>query len=146
MENTINKIQFKNRLFLTIQRFNWLIAIIAFIPVLLQLLYVAVAIYVVIRLIILLCFVLITLGLVLLNDKFVEMLKDNDIGPLEPVLEAIASVYSVLYPVLLGVSLVITVSSIIIMYKSKSINKGRIASLTIATILVAFSMLLFYLG
>ena len=138
MEKNLQQMQFKDRLCRTLLRTNWLIAIVAMLPVLSKIFIAVAAIGMAFYYLILIAVTIITLGLFLLNDSF-RALYDVDLSGLQQLSDQIA--------VLAGICAFLSVIVLIVIVRNQDVvHKSRkIVSVTLAVLIVLTATLVYYM-
>ena len=151
MEKKLQQMQFKDRLCRTLLRINWLIAIVAMLPVLskivLSKIFIGVtAIGMAFYYLILIAVTIITLGLFLLNDSF-RALYNVDLNGLQQLSDQIVQVYRIAQPVLAGICAFLSaIVLIVIVQNQDEVHKSRkIVSVTLAVLIVLIATLVYYM-
>lgn len=146
MENTLQQIQFKDRLCRTLLRVNWIVAIAAILPVLSKIFFGIAVIGMAFYFLILIAFTLITLGLFLLDDSFRALYHVNLDG-LQEFSDQIVKAYRIALPVLAGVCVVVSgiILFVILRNQDETHKTGRIVSVCLAFFLLLLAALLYYI-
>ena len=118
MEKNLQQMQFKDRLCLTLLRINWLIAIVAMLPVLAKIFIGVAAIGMAFYYLILIAVTILTLGLFLLNDSFRALYKINLDG-LQELSNQIIQVYRIAQPVLAGICAFLSAIVLIVIIRNQ---------------------------
>ena len=145
MEKNLQQMQFKDRLCRTLLRINWLIAIVAMLPVLSKIFLGVAAIGMAFYYLILIA-VIITLGLFLLNDSF-RALYDVDLSGLQQLSDQIVQAYRIAQAVLAGICAFLSVIVLIVIVRNQDVvHKSRkIVSVTLAVLIVLTATLVYYM-
>lgn len=146
MEKNLQQMQFKDRLCRTLLRINWLVAIVAMLPVLSKIFVVVAAIGMAFYYLILIAVTIITLGLFLLDDSF-RALYDVDLSGLQQLSDQIVQVYRIAQPVLAGICAFLSaIAFIVIVRNQDEVHKSRkIVSVTVAVLIVLIATLVYYM-
>lgn len=146
MEKNLQQMQFKDRLCRTLLRINWLIAIVAMLPVLSKIFVVVAAIGMAFYYLILIAVTIITLGLFLLDDSF-RALYDVDLDGLQQLSDQIVQVYRIAQPILAGICAFLSVIVLIVIVRNQDeVHKSRkIVSVTLAVLIVLTATLVYYM-
>jgi len=113
MEKTLFCLQAKNRLGGTMLRLGWLIAVCAFVPVLLYGMMFAMAFGAVLRIVILTMFVIITLGAILLNEKFLSLFHMENMEQAEVIVQTTSAAYQTIMPIFLVLSVIFLIGNLL---------------------------------
>lgn len=144
MEKYLQQMQFKDRLCRTLLRINWLIAIVAMLPVLSKIFIGVAAIGMAFYYLILIAVTIITLGLFLLNDFF-RALYNVDLN--QQLSDQIVQVYRIAQPVLAGICAFLSAIVLIVIVRNQDeVHKSRkIVSVTLAVLIVLIATLVYYM-
>ena len=142
----MQQMQFKDRLCRTLLRINWLIAIVAMLPVLSKILVGVAAIGMAFYYLILIAVTIITLGLFLLNDSFRALYKINLDG-LQELSNQVIQVYRIAQPVLAGICAFLSaiVLIVIIRNQDETHKTRKIVSVSLVVLIVLIATLVYYL-
>lgn len=142
----MQQMQFKGRLCRTLLRINWLIAIVAMLPVLSKTFIDVAAIGIAFYYLILIVVTIITLGLFLLNDSFRALYKINLDG-LQELSNQIIQVYRIAQPVLAGICAFLSaiVLIVIIRNQDEAHKTRKIVSVSLAVLIVLIATLVYYM-
>ena len=145
-ETGIRRLQFIGRLNGTILRVNWLLAVIALLPLLYKLLTGIVAFGSAIYLMFLLIFVIASLGVLLLNEGFRSLFHTDSLDKVNEFAEQITNFYRVMLPIIFVVSLALFALNLFlsICYADGRSAKGRILSESICLGVMVLALVLFY--
>lgn len=146
MEKTFFRQQAKNRLSGTMLRLGWLIAVCAFVPVLLYGMMFAMAFGAVLRIVILTMFVIITLGAILLNEKFLSLFHMESMEQAEVIVQTTSAAYQTIMPIFLVLSAIFLIGNLLIVCKSGTPQTGRLVSAILSTICTVVAAVIFYAG
>lgn len=146
MEKHFLRLQTENRLGGTMLRLGWLIAVSAFVPALLYGVMFAMALGTVLRALILIMFVIITLGALLLNDKFLSLFRMESMEQAEAIVQTTAHAYQTIMPVFLVLSAVFLIGNLLIIRRSGTPQTGRLVSAILSTAFTAVAAVIFYTG
>ena len=146
MEKNLQQMQFKGRLCRTLLRINWLIAIVAMLPVLSKTFIDVAAIGIAFYYLILIVVTIITLGLFLLNDSF-RALYNVDLNGLQQLSDQIVQVYRIAQSVLAGICAFLSAIVLIVIVRNQDeVHKSRkIVSVTLAVLIVLIATLVYYM-
>ena len=144
MEKNLQQMQFKDRLCRTLLRINWLIAIVAMLPVLSKIFIGVAAIGMAFYYLTLIAVTIITLGLFLLNDFF-RALYNVDLN--QQLSDQIVQVYRIAQPVLAGICAFLSAIVLIVIVRNQDeVHKSRkIVSVTSAALIVLTATLVYYM-
>ena len=142
----MQQMQFKDRLCRTLLRINWLIAIVAMLPVLSKIFIGVVAFGMAFYYLILIAVTIITLGLFLLNDSFRALYKINLDG-LQELSNQIIQVYRIAQPVLAGICAFLSaiVLIVIIRNQDEAHKTRKIVSVSLSVLIVLIATLVYYM-
>lgn len=145
-ETEVRRLQFIGRLNGTILRVNWLLAVIALLPLFYKLLTGIVALGSVIYLMFLLIFVIASLGVLLLNEGFRSLFHTDNLDKFNAFAEQITNFYRVMLPIVFAVSLALFALNLFlsIHYASGRPAKVRILSGSICLGVMVLAVVLFY--
>ena len=146
VEKTLQQMQFKDRLCRTLLRINWLIAIVAMLPVLSKIFIDVAAIGMAFYYLILIAVTIITLGLFLLNDSFRALYKINLDG-LQELSNQVIQVYRIAQPVLAGICAFLSaiVLIVIIRNQDETHKTRKIVSVSLVVLIVLIATLVYYM-
>ena len=146
MEKNLQQMQFKDRLCRTLLRINWLIAIVAMLPVLSKIFMAVAAIGMAFYYLILIAVTIITLGLFLLNDSFRALYK-IDLDGLQELSNQIIQVYRIAQPVLAGICAFLSAIVLIVIVRNQDeAHKTRkIVSVSLSVLIVLIATLVYYI-
>ena len=146
MEKNLQQMQFKDRLCRTLLRINWLIAIVAMLPVLSKTFIDVAAIGIAFYYLILIVVTIITLGLFLLNDSF-RALYNVDLNGLQQLSDQIIQVYRIAQPVLAGICAFLSaiVLIVIIRNQDEAHKTRKIVSVSLVVLIVLIATLVYYM-
>ena len=146
MEKNLLQMQFKDRLCRTLLRINWLIAIVAMLPVLSKIFIGVAAIGMAFYYLILIAVTIITLGLFLLNDSF-RALYNVDLNGLQQLSDQIVQAYRIAQPVLVGICAFLSAIVLIVIVRNQDeVHKSRkIVSVSLAGLIVLIATLVYYM-
>lgn len=146
MEKTLLKMQFKERLCRTLLRVNWMIAIVAMMPVLSKIIIGLAAVGTALYLLILIAITILTLGLFLLDESF-RLLFKIDLDGLQELSDQIVNAYRSALPVLAVLFLIVTGVILLVIIKNQddTHKTRRIVSVSLAILLFLMSVLLYYI-
>ncbi len=147
MEKTLQQIQFKDRLCRTLLRVNWMILIVAMLPVFLQIFIGVTIIGIVFYFLLLISVTIISFGLFLLNESFRALYKINLDG-LKEISDQIVKAYRTVLPVLAVACVIISAITffIIIRNQDETHKTGKIVSLSFNFILFLIVSLIYYIN
>lgn len=142
----MQQMQFKDRLCRTLLRINWLIAIVAMLPVLSKIFIGVAAFGMAFYYLILIAVTIITLGLFLLNDSFRALYKINLDG-LQELSNQIIQVYRIAQPVLAGICAFLSaiVLIVIIRNQDEAHKTRKIVSVSLSVLIVLIATLVYYM-
>ena len=142
----MQQMQFKDRLCRTLLRINWLIAIVAMLPVLSKIFIGVAAIGMAFYYLILIAVTIITLGLFLLNDSF-RALYNVDLNGLQQLSDQIVQVYRIAQPVLAGICALLSAIVLIVIVRNQDVvhRSRKIVSVTLAALIVLIATLVYYM-
>ena len=142
MEKNLQQMQFKDRLCRTLLRINWLIAIVAMLPVLSKIFIGVAAFGMAFYYLILIAVTIITLGLFLLNDSF-RALYNVDLNGLQQLSDQIVQVYRIAQPVLAGICAFLSaiVLIVIIRNQDEAHKTRKIVSVSLSVLIVLIATL-----
>ena len=146
MEKNLQQMQFKDRLCRTLLRINWLIAIVAMLPVLSKTFIDVAAIGIAFYYLILIVVTIITLGLFLLNDSF-RALYNVDLNGLQQLSDQIVQAYRIAQPVLAGICAFLSAIVLIVIVRNQDeTHKTRkIVSVSLVVLIVLIANLVYYM-
>ena len=146
MEKNLQQMQFKDRLCRTLLRINWLIAIVAMLPVFSKIFIGVAAIGMAFYYLILIAVTIITLGLFLLNDSFRALYK-IDLDGLQELSNQIIQVYRIAQPVLAGICAFLSaiVLIVIIRNQDETHKTRKIVSVSLVVLIVLIATLVYYI-
>ena len=146
MEKNLQQMQFKDRLCRTLLRINWLIAIVAMLPVLSKIFIGVTAIGMAFYYLVLIAVTIITLGLFLLNDSF-RALYNVDLNGLQQLSDQIVQVYRIAQPVLAGICAFLSAIVLIVIVRNQDeVHKSRkIVSVSLVVLIVLIATLVYYM-
>lgn len=145
-ETGIFRLQFIGRLNGTILRINWLLAVIALLPLFFRILTGIVALGSAVYLMFLLIFVVASLGALLLNEGFRSLFHTDSMDKVNEFAEMITNFYRVMLPIVFAVSLALFALNLFlsIRYADGRSAKGRILSGSICLGVMILAVVLFY--
>ena len=146
MKNTLQQMQFKDRLCRTLLRVNWVIAIATILPVLSRIFIGVAFIGTALYLLVLIAITIMSFFLLLLNESF-RALYSVDLNGLQELSDQLITVYQTAMPVLIGVCTIISavLLFLILRTRDKAHKTGRIVSVSLAVLLLLIAALLYYI-
>ena len=144
MERELFRLQAKNRLCGTLLRLGWLIALGAFVPVLLHGLLFGVLYGYGLRALILVLFVLITFGAILAYDSFRDLFRADEVEQIGALTEQVVQAYRALMPLFLALSALFLVLNILFLHKNGAPKAARLVSAILSAAFTALAALLYY--
>lgn len=146
MKNTLQQMQFKDRLCRTLLRVNWVIAIATILPVLSRIFIGVAFIGTALYLLVLIAITIMSFFLLLLNESF-RALYNVDLNGLQELSDQLITVYQTAMPVLIGVCTIISavLLFLILRNRDKAHKTGRIVSVSLAVLLLLIAALLYYI-
>lgn len=146
MKNTLQQMQFKDRLCRTLLRVNWVIAIAAMLPVLSRIFVGVAFIGTALYLLVLIAITIMSFFLLLLNESF-RALYNVDLNGLQELSDQLITVYQTAMPVLIGACTIISavLLFLILRNRDKAHKAGRIVSVSLAVLLLLIAALLYYI-
>lgn len=144
MEKELYRMQAENRLCGTLLRLGWLVALGAFVPVLLHGLFFGAALGYAMRALILVLFVLITFGAILLYESFRDLFRADGLEQLQALADKVTAAYQALMPVFLVLSVCFLALNIFFVHKNGAPKTGRLVSAVLSALCTAIAALLYY--
>lgn len=146
MKNTLQQMQFKDRLCRTLLRVNWVIAIATILPVLSRIFIGVAFIGTALYLLVLIAITIMSFFLLLLNESF-RALYNVDLNGLQELSDQLITVYQTAMPVLIGACTIISavLLFLILRNRDKAHKTGRIVSVSLAVLLLLIAALLYYI-
>lgn len=146
MKNTLQQMQFKDRLCRTLLRVNWVIAIATILPVLSRIFIGVAFIGTALYLLVLIAITIMSFFLLLLNESF-RALYNVDLNGLQELSDQLITVYQTAMPVLIGACTIISavILFLILRNRDKAHKTGRIVSVSLAVLLLLIAALLYYI-
>ena len=146
MKNTLQQMQFKDRLCRTLLRVNWVIAIATILPVLSRIFIGVAFIGTALYLLVLIAITIMSFFLLLLNESF-RALYSVDLNGLQELSDQLITIYQTAMPVLIGACTIISavLLFLILRNRDKAHKTGRIVSVSLAVLLLLIAALLYYI-
>lgn len=146
MKNTLQQMQFKDRLCRTLLRVNWVIAIAVMLPVLSRIFVGVAFIGTALYLLVLIAITIMSLFFLLLNESF-RALYNVDLNGLQELSDQIIAVYQSAMPVLIGVCAIVSAVLLLLILRNRdpAHKAGRIVSVSLAVLLLLIASLLYYI-
>lgn len=146
MKNTLQQMQFKDRLCRTLLRVNWVIAIATILPVLSRIFIGVAFIGTALYLLVLIAITIMSFFLLLLNESF-RALYNVDLNGLQELSDQLITIYQTAMPVLIGACTIISavLLFLILRNRDKAHKTGRIVSVSLAVLLLLIAALLYYI-
>lgn len=144
MNRELLKFQRRNRIAGTFLRLNWLIAVGAFVPMLMYGLLFGIALGLVLRVLILVMFVVLTLGAILAYEKFRALFHAESLEQMQALARDVVKFYQGLMPVFLALSALFLAVNLVFFVKSGGPSAGRIVSAVLAFLFTVIAAILYY--
>lgn len=146
MKNTLQQMQFKDRLCRTLLRVNWVIAIATILPVLSRIFIGVAFIGTALYLLVLIAITIMSFFLLLLNESF-RALYNVDLNGLQELSDQLITIYQTAMPVLIGACTIVSAVLLLLILRNRdSAHKaGRIVSVSLAVLLLLIAALLYYI-
>lgn len=147
MEKELLQMQFKERLSRTLLRLNWVVAVAAMLPVLSKIIVGVAVIGTGLYFLVLITITIMTLCVLLLNDKFRALYNTDKLDDLQYLSEKIIEAYKVAMPVLVSISLIMSAIILVLMLKKGEgeHKTGRIVSVAMCVLFVLIMTLIYYI-
>lgn len=147
MEKELLQMQFKERLSRTLLRLNWVVAVAAMLPVLSKIIVGVAVIGTGLYFLVLITITIMTLCVLLLNDKFRALYNTDKLDDLQHLSEKIIEAYKVAMPVLVSISLIMSAIILVLMLKKGEgeHKTGRIVSVATCVLFVLIATLIYYI-
>ena len=144
--NKVMFCQLQDRLCGTILRLNWIVALLTLVPFLFAILLVGAASMVVVYILIMICLVILSFGLLLLDEGFRNMFNADGLEQIEPMVRSVVEAYRTFMPTLIVLCAIFSIGAILLLILKKQSRKkvGGIVSAVLCAIVVTIAACVYY--